>query len=226
VHHAHYTMNLLFTFLLTLNNSLDLDLAMNIHSAIEIKRTNKVNNTIISTIKITIIIDNTAIAATMSANLTLAQQVAQFRTFVSPLPTHASSSNTGDAQDAMSGSESPITTLDDGEPPLMKPDQIDRLPHVDDRNRGYYKKCLTELWDIVNTYPVDSAEYITAESKIRQATVRVMQLISSGRTVEGLSVPVSAKSKSPQKSSAPEASLLDLRASPKLALAKLRDRSC
>ncbi|KAK3058315.1 Transcription initiation factor TFIID subunit 12 [Extremus antarcticus] len=66
-----------------------------------------------------------------------------------------------------------------GVPPLIKPNQIDSLPHLNAAQKTNWKEGLTRLWGTLSTAPAGSPEYKNAETKIRELSMKVMQQMSS-----------------------------------------------
>jgi transcription initiation factor TFIID subunit 12 len=64
--------------------------------------------------------------------------------------------------------------------PLIRPSQVDNLPHMTAEQKTHYKGGLTRLWAQMEGNPPGSQQHADAETKIKQASLRIMHQISSG----------------------------------------------
>ena len=60
---------------------------------------------------------------------------------------------------------------------LIRPHQIDALPHFTAEQKQHYKNGLTQLWNTLESSPQGSPQHTEAEQKIRQASMKIYQQI-------------------------------------------------
>ncbi|KAI5363922.1 Putative transcription initiation factor TFIID subunit 12 domain, histone-fold [Septoria linicola] len=66
-----------------------------------------------------------------------------------------------------------------GNPPMIRPEQIDHLPFLNGDAKNQYKQGLTNLWTQYNSSPVDSDARKDAETKIKTASSRLMAQLAN-----------------------------------------------
>lgn len=67
-----------------------------------------------------------------------------------------------------------------GVAPMIKPSQVDGLPHFTPDQKSHYKNGLATLWQQLETNPQGSQAYHEAENKIRAASLKIMQQLGRG----------------------------------------------
>jgi len=56
---------------------------------------------------------------------------------------------------------------------LIRPDQIPKLPHIDQSVKAKYTEAIKKLWDIVNARPRESGEHQEAVRKLSEASAKL-----------------------------------------------------
>jgi transcription initiation factor TFIID subunit 12 len=65
--------------------------------------------------------------------------------------------------------------------PMIRPQQIDSLPHLDAGQKQTYKQGLTNLWSIFDNNPEGSQAKNDAKAKIQNASRKIMQQLGGGQ---------------------------------------------
>ena len=65
--------------------------------------------------------------------------------------------------------------------PMIRPQQIDSLPHLDASQKQTYKQGLMNLWNAFDNNPEGSQAKNDAKAKIQNASRKIMQQLGGGQ---------------------------------------------
>jgi transcription initiation factor TFIID subunit 12 len=77
--------------------------------------------------------------------------------------------------------------------PMIRPVQIDSLPHLDATQKQTYKQGLTNLWNVHDNNPEGSQAKNDAKAKIVNASRKIMQQLGGGQRPAGNAAPQQAQ---------------------------------
>lgn len=69
---------------------------------------------------------------------------------------------------------------------MIRPEQLLKLPMLDDKTKTLYSDGLRKLWAVIETHPKESDQYQQATTKIKTVSVEILKKISTWKSGNGI----------------------------------------